>query len=240
MKLTFLGTRGLIEASSSRHPRHSSLLIEQEGRRVLVDCGADWRDDLPRLSPDAIVLTHAHPDHVQGLAPGAPCPVYASAETWQLIEDFPITERQTLPPGDPLELCGLTINALPVHHSLRAPAVGLRISDGTVDIFYAPDVAELIDATRCLKGARAYIGDGSCLDDALLRMEQGQPCGHAPVSTQLDWCALQGVHEAIFTHFGTEIVAGAEEQQERRIEALAAKMGLRARFAFHRMTLQWH
>lgn len=51
----------------------------------MLDCGADWLGRVARLRPSAIVLTHAHPDHAAGLADGAPCPVYATAETWDRI-----------------------------------------------------------------------------------------------------------------------------------------------------------
>ena len=63
MKLTFLGTRGEIEVRTRRHRMHSSLLISYGGSDVMIDCGLDWLGKVHRLSPAAIVLTHAHPDH---------------------------------------------------------------------------------------------------------------------------------------------------------------------------------
>jgi metallo-beta-lactamase superfamily protein len=36
----------------------------------MVDCGLDWLDQIGSISPTAIVLTHAHPDHAAGLAGG--------------------------------------------------------------------------------------------------------------------------------------------------------------------------
>jgi len=57
MKLTFLGTRGEIEARSYRHRRHSALLIERDDARIMIDCGADWMHRLRRIAPTAIVLT---------------------------------------------------------------------------------------------------------------------------------------------------------------------------------------
>jgi ribonuclease BN (tRNA processing enzyme) len=75
MTLTFLGTRGNIDVRSRRHRRLTSTLISHRGADVMVDCGADWLRQLDRMGPDAIVLTHAHPDHVDGLRKGARCPV---------------------------------------------------------------------------------------------------------------------------------------------------------------------
>ncbi len=61
MKLTFLGTRAEIDARS-RHRRHSVLEVTHLRRCVLIDCGRDWRTEIEKLAPHAIVLTHAHPD----------------------------------------------------------------------------------------------------------------------------------------------------------------------------------
>lgn len=99
MKLTFLGTRGYIEARTARHRRHAALLVSYRGARVMVDCGEDWLGRIAALRPDAIVVTHAHPDHAGGLVAGTPCPVYASAETWRAIERYPINQRRVLRPG---------------------------------------------------------------------------------------------------------------------------------------------
>jgi hypothetical protein len=57
MRLLFAGTRGEIDARSPRHRRHSSLLVIQRGKRILIDCGVDWRGKIDQLGPDIIVLT---------------------------------------------------------------------------------------------------------------------------------------------------------------------------------------
>ena len=52
----------------------------------MIDCGQDWLGKFDRLQPDAIVLTHAHPDHAWGLKNGAPCPVHAPQKTWRTLK----------------------------------------------------------------------------------------------------------------------------------------------------------
>jgi glyoxylase-like metal-dependent hydrolase (beta-lactamase superfamily II) len=74
MRLAFLGTRGEIEARSTRHRMHSSLLVTDGIGRVMIDCGKDCSNRVRSLGPDAIVLTHAHPDHAGGLKSAVPCP----------------------------------------------------------------------------------------------------------------------------------------------------------------------
>src|SRR5438128_7666093 len=98
MTLTFLGTRGEIEARTRRHRKHSSLLISGEGRSIMVDCGLDWLNAVKRLRPDAIFLTHAHADHAAGLRNGAPCEVIATSETWQRLSRYPVGHRRAISP----------------------------------------------------------------------------------------------------------------------------------------------
>lgn len=50
--------------------RTSALLISSEGKRILIDCGPDFRQQATRIGLDridAILLTHEHYDHVYGL-----------------------------------------------------------------------------------------------------------------------------------------------------------------------------
>src|SRR6266513_3678719 len=140
MKLTFLGTRGEIEARTRQHKMHTSLLVSFRARRVMIDCGLDWLRKFERLRPDAIVLTHAHPDHAWGLKNGAPCPVNAPQKTWRTLQRCKIDNRQTIKERDPTKICGITFEAFPVEHWILAPAVAYRISAGRACIFYGPDL----------------------------------------------------------------------------------------------------
>jgi glyoxylase-like metal-dependent hydrolase (beta-lactamase superfamily II) len=109
LKLTFLGTRGNIQIRSARHRRHTSLLVSYRGEDVLVDCGQDWLDEIDALNPSANVLTHAHPDHVGGLARGSPSAVYATADVWRAIGSWPIRDRRRLGHRSPLAIRGLAV-----------------------------------------------------------------------------------------------------------------------------------
>src|SRR5690606_38643238 len=159
MKLTFLGTRGYIEARSERHFRLSSLLVSYRRRRIMVDAGEDWLGHVEAVDPHAIVITHAHPDHAWGLKEGAPCPVWAPEITWNEMGTYPVAARHVLHHRVPVGIGGITFEAFPVEHSTVAPAVGFRIKAGRAVIFYSPDVVYIHDRAEALRGARLYVGD---------------------------------------------------------------------------------
>jgi phosphoribosyl 1,2-cyclic phosphodiesterase len=237
MKLRFLGTRGEIDARRRRHRRHSVLLISYRRRTVVIDCGLDWRGELGRLRPTAVLLTHAHPDHAAGLRDGAPCPVYATADTWNAIRRYPI-ERETVRPRRPFEVGGLRCEAFTVEHSLRAPAVGYRIEAGRAKLFYAPDLVSIDQERAALADLSLYVGDGAAITRSIVRRREGRTIGHASIRLQLDWCAAAGVPWAVFTHCGSQIVKGDARVVSRQVAALGRERGLRAEVAHDGLELR--
>jgi len=211
MKLTFLGTRGYIEPRTERHAMHSSLAVSYRGRKVVIDCGEDWLGRLSDWRPEAVLITHGHPDHAFGLKEGAPCPVHATAESWETMESFPIAERRVVRAREPFDLCGMTFEAFPVQHSIRAPAVGYRIGAGRRTVFYVPDLVYIQDRAAALAGCSLYIGDGATVSASMVRRDGDRLFGHTPVRTQLTWCRKEGVPKMIVTHCGSGIVTGEEE-----------------------------
>ena len=235
MKLTFLGTRGEIEARTRRHRMHTSLLVSHRAARVMIDCGLDWLGKLKRVDPNAIVLTHAHPDHAWGLKRGAPCPVYAPQKTWQELQLYPIKDRHLIEERTRTKICGITFEAFPVEHSILSPAVGYRVSAGRACIFYAPDLIFIHHRSAALKGVQIYIGDGATITRTFIRRRGKALIGHSPVRTQLMWCQKEGVHRAIITHCGSEIVAGEERKIFANLRAIAAERGVDVRIAYDGM-----
>ena len=237
MQLTFLGTRGEIEARTRRHRMHTSLLVSYRGERVIIDCGLDWLGKFKRVSPSAIVLTHAHPDHAWGLRNGAPCPVYAPRKTWQELRHYPIKDRHVIEERTPTKICGITFEAFPVEHSIRSPAVGYRVSAGRACIFYAPDLIFIHERSAALKGVQIYIGDGATVTQSFIRRRGKALIGHSPVRTQLTWCQKEGVPRAIITHCGSEMVTGDEREIAVKIRAMAAERNVEVRIAYDGMKL---
>jgi phosphoribosyl 1,2-cyclic phosphodiesterase len=231
VKLTFHGTRGEIEARTSLHGRHTVTEIAYQGARILFDAGRDWLGELDALCPDAIVVTHAHPDHAAGLRAGAPCPVWATAATASVLAKWPL-DVHAVEARRPFRVGRVVLEAFEVEHSVLAPAVGYRVSAGRVVLFYVPDVLEIVEREAALRGCLVYVGDGATLRRPLVRKRGGTRIGHAPVSAQLAWCEEAGVPRAIFTHCGSEIVTGDPAGVEARLQALAREHGVHVKLAY--------
>jgi phosphoribosyl 1,2-cyclic phosphodiesterase len=235
MKLTFMGTRGYIEERTRRHYMHSSLMVSYYGCEVMIDCGEDWLGNLDKVNPEAIFITHAHPDHAGGLENGASCPVFATEETWEDINDFDIEDQRLIKPGEWVQFQDIALKAFQVDHSTRAPAVGYRVTAGQVTIFYVPDVVWIHDRGAALAGAKLYIGDGATITRSMVRKIDEALIGHTPIRTQLTWCQKEDVPRAIFTHCGSQIVEGDERSLGAKIRGLAEERGIDAQIAYDKM-----
>jgi ribonuclease BN (tRNA processing enzyme) len=235
MKLTFLGTKGYIEPRNERHAMHSSLAVSYRGSKVMIDCGQDWLGKLDGLRPEAVLITHAHPDHAFGLEEGAPCPVYATAESWERMERFPLADRRVIRARVPFEVSGILFEAFPVQHSIRAPAVGYRIVAGRRTVFYVPDLVYIHDRSKALAGCSLYIGDGATVSESMVRRDGDQLFGHTPVRTQLTWCRKEGVPKMIVTHCGSGIVTGENEGVLEQIREFARQRKVEVEVAYDGM-----
>jgi len=238
MKITFLGTRGYIDVRSKLHCRHTSTLISYKGTRVMIDCGQDWLYCV-KPKPQAIILTHAHPDHAWGLANGAPCPVYATQDSWDVkeLKKFPIAKKIVIHDQEIFKIGQIEFQVFAVEHSIRCPAVGYRITAGKSTIFCVHDLVAIKQRHKALKGVQLYIGDGATIKRPMVRVKNGVVFGHTPISTQLGWCKKEKVPRAIFTHCGTQIVGGNQKTVAAKIKALAQEKGVETALAYDGLSI---
>ncbi len=224
MKVRFYGTKGYVEESSKAHAGHSAFVLEHEGFRLLCDFGQNRKGMLARIRPDAVFVSHAHPDHGWGLWEGCEVPVYASAITHQLLEELPILDRVTLEPETPVDIGPFRLTAFPVVHSVRCPCVAVRIVGHGLTLVYSADIVAFENPEAALAGADLYVGDGSTLRGSLVRRHpSGALIGHTTVRAQLGWLSRFGVLRAIFSHFGKGPIEMGETALADALEELASE-----------------
>ncbi|MCA1610156.1 MAG: MBL fold metallo-hydrolase [Acidobacteria bacterium] len=227
MLLRFFGTKGYVDATSPSHAGHSAFTIEAAGFRLLCDFGENRRGGLAKIAPDAVFVSHAHPDHAWGLAEGTDVPVLASEATHALLSEFPIAKPVRSVPGVAQTLGPFRLTTFDVVHSLRCPCIAARIETPEGTLVYSGDIVSFENAAardQALAGADAYVGDGSTLTASLVRRHgSGVLVGHTTIRAQLGWLGKARVPEAVFSHFGEAPIGMGDRDLEIAIEELARK-----------------
>jgi phosphoribosyl 1,2-cyclic phosphate phosphodiesterase len=172
---------GQCDPNEPRNTRlRTSILVESAGKRMLVDCGPDLRQQL--LSAEVgrltgVIVTHAHGDHCHGIdelrpvsqAIDKPVPVYARAGVLEELRlrfayafersDFyrPITEAREL--QEELSFGNARVGFVDQPHG-GSTSLGMRFDEGTYSIGYAVDFSELSDDMKALyQGVDVWIAD---------------------------------------------------------------------------------
>ncbi len=119
-------------ASLGSGSRGNAALVEAGGTCVMVDCGFSMREACRRLAVlgrvpadlTAILVTHEHGDHVDGVLPLARrfgIPVWMTAGTARAVgvgSDDPV---RVIASGARMELAGIEVEAVAVPHDAREP-----------------------------------------------------------------------------------------------------------------------
>ncbi len=225
MKVRFYGTRGYVEESSKAHTGHSAFVLEHEGFRLLCDFGQNRKGMLAKIRPDAIWVSHAHPDHGWGLWEGCEVPVYASEVTHELLKEMPILNRVRVFAESAVEIGPFRLTPFPGH-----PFGALPVHGGA-DRRPRPDGGVLGRHRRVREPRRSAAPAPTCTS-ATARLSRARSCGtiragpcigHTTIRAQLGWLSRYGVLRAIFSHFGKGPIEMGEEALREALETLAAE-----------------
>jgi phosphoribosyl 1,2-cyclic phosphate phosphodiesterase len=199
-------------AEPRNYRRRCSLLVESRGAVLLIDTSPDLRQQLldagtARL--DAVLLTHAHADHLHGIddirminsLTGKPIPLYANAGTLAEVERRFGYATKPAVPGRPLyrpaltphevigpfSAAGMMVEPFVQSHGFST-TLGFRIGR----LAYSTDVVELDDnAFRALAGTELWIVD--CL------RREPHPT-HSHLAKTLAWIERVRPRRAVLTH----------------------------------------
>lgn len=198
----------------NRRSRSAALIEGAEGTRLLVDAGPDIRAQLldagvERL--DAILITHAHADHIAGLdemralnrAMGRAIPLHADQDTLEELRrrfDYcfrpptpgfyrPAFTGHAVAPGERLRVGGLEVELLDQDHRVTR-SLGLRVGG----FAYTTDVAEFPpESLARLEGLDTWVV--GCFQRA------PHPV-HADLGAVLAWRERLRPRRVVLTHMG--------------------------------------
>ena len=206
---------GRCDPAEPRNRRlRSSILVESDGKRVLVDCGPDLRAQLLDADVgtlDALIVTHDYGDHVHGiddLRPisaviDGPVPVHGRAETLEALQrrfayafarsDFyrPIVEARVL--GEELEIGGMSMRFVDQPHGTMT-SLGMRFGEDPQSLAYAIDFNDFTNEMATL-----YEGVDVLIADCLTRTPHPT---HAHLDAVIGWARDCRVGRLYLTHMG--------------------------------------
>jgi phosphoribosyl 1,2-cyclic phosphate phosphodiesterase len=196
-----------------------SCLFEGAGEHVLLDAAPEFRLQASRhrlKSLDAVLVTHAHNDHVAGLPDvgdftrwtGARCPVYAPAEVASALQarygylfapGSRFTGRFPLVPLEEAHrsFAGYTLTAVKVPHGFNGHSYAFRFEREGRTWGYMPDCLGLEDLAPWRELELLVLGTSFYREDAPLESRSVYD-----VQEALELLSELRPKRAIFTHLG--------------------------------------
>ena len=194
MKIRILGTRGEIKTFARGYQRHSGVLIDG---KILLDLG---EEEFLRYKPQAIFITHLHPDHAYFVLKGKQLPkakIYTP-------ENFDSVTK-VIPPLKKIKVGAYSITPIPTVHSKKVKSVAYLVETKTKRLLYTGDMLWIEKKYWKLFGRLdLVITEGSYLKKGglVLKDKTGQPYGHTGIPNLVEFFA-PFTHKILFVHFGS-------------------------------------
>ncbi len=237
MKITILGSGTscgvpqvgcTCEVCTSTDPKDKRLrcssLVEVKGKRILIDCSPDFREQMLRIDfkpIDAVLITHEHYDHVGGLDDLRPYSIFGDVEVYaekfcadHLMERIPycfIPKERRYPGVPALNLLEMEphvpvvvgdVNVIPIRvmHG-KLPIVGFRIDN----FAYITDMKTIPDEELTyLQGIDYMIVNG---------LRHKEHPSHQSIEDAIAFARQLNVKDAWLVHMSHHIRPHAEEEK---------------------------
>ena len=237
MKITILGSGTSCgvpqigcncEVCTSTDPKDKRLrcssLVEVKGKRILIDCGPDFREQKLRIDfkpIDAVLITHEHYDHVGGLDDLRPYSIFGDVDVYaekfcadHLVERIPycfIPKERRYPGVPALNLLEMEphvpvvvgdVNIIPIRvmHG-KLPIVGFRIDN----FAYITDMKTIPDEELTyLQGIDYMIVNG---------LRHKEHPSHQSIEDAIAFARQLNVKDAWLVHMSHHIRPHAEEEK---------------------------
>ncbi len=184
MEITFLGTGAnggtpqldcnCQNCSSAETRKRSSILIKVNGKRIILDCGPDFKQqlvsaDLKLQGIDCLAITHLHWDHCAGLVElsagrAVEVPVIVPTKIKRMLKAHPMFSFLFRLGFGRFQdsLKGINIQFIAVKHDTNFPTFAIKVSCGKQSVLYVPDL-QMINKRllTAMKSSSLIIFDGT-------------------------------------------------------------------------------
>lgn len=190
--------------------RPCSALVESGSTRILLDAGLmDLTERFPPGQLDAIVLTHFHPDHVQGLfhlrwGRGEPIPVYCPPDEEgcaDLFRHHGLLRFMPVQKGVPFAIGDLSLTPVQLVHSRLTYGYHVRDPKGAT-LAYLTDTVGLPD--RTLRWLQTQAVDVLCIDASYPPQATMTARNHNDLCLALQTAQQLNARQTLLTHIGHE------------------------------------
>lgn len=250
LELTFLGTgtsQGVpvigcncyvCQSDDARDQRlRTAAMLSYRGKHIVIDAGPDFRQQMLRAQPsfvDAILLTHEHNDHVNGLDDVRAynfmrmqdMPIYCSARVADDLRArfaYAFSERpypgaprfalQIINKDTPFRVAGFEVQPLEVMHG-NLPILGFRVGN----LAYTTDVKSIAPA-ELLKLQE--------LDTLVISaLHHTEHHSHLTLEEALEWAGRIGARRTYLLHFSHRMGLQSEVEEKLPPGVFAAYDGL--------------